>query len=58
MFYFVFCVVVVLSTFGLSSVSYDVVLLPRFIYMRAIQINKIYLISKKYQIIVISILKN
>ena len=48
MFYFVFYVVL-LSTFGLSS-FYQ-------LYVRAIQTDKVYLISQIYQIIIINMLK-
>ena len=61
MFYFVFCIIILLSMFGLSSACYDVVLfvilLRCFICMRAIQIGKTNLINR-YQIIVVSMLKN
>ena len=52
---------IVLSTFDLSLVCYDmalfVVLLQRFICVRTIQTGKTYLISRIYQIMVISILE-
>ena len=57
-----FCIVVVLSAFGLSLSCYNVVLFVilfrRFIYVRTIRIDKTDLISPKYQIIVLNILKN
>ena len=61
-FYFVFCVVVVLSTFGLSSTCYDMMLfvdlLWCFIRMRVIQIGNVDLISRIYQLMVVDMLKN
>ena len=70
MFYFILCVIVVLSTFdfsfivvfGLSSACYDVVLfiilLCCFIYVGPIQIDKTYLISRIYQIMIVIMLNN
>ena len=50
-----------ITAFDLTSACYDlilfVVLLRRFIYVGAIQIDKIDLISQIYQIMVVSILK-
>ena len=61
-FYFVFCIVIVLSAFGLLSVYYDVVLfvilLWRFICVKVIRIGKTDLIRQRYQILVVSLLKN
>ena len=70
MFDIIFCVVVVLSTFCLSlfyrclvcrrfiDVMLFGVLLRNFIYVRAIQTDNVDLISRKYQIMVISVLNN
>ena len=62
-FYLVFfCIVFVLSMLGLLSAYYDIVLfivlLRRFICVRVIQIDKADLISQRYQIIVVNMLKN
>ena len=65
-FYFVFCVVVLsifgFSSFGLSSACYDVVLfvvlLQCFICVGVIQTSKANLISRRYQIMVVNMLKN
>ena len=57
-----FCIVVVLLTFGLSPACYEVVLfvvlLQRFICVGAIQTGKAYLISRIYQIMIVTMLKN
>ena len=70
MFYFIFCVIVVLSTFGLSSFYLPLVCcwLVTMWYcsssccgvlsMMAIQTSKTNLISRKYQIMIINMLKN
>ena len=70
-FYFAFCITIVLSTFGLSSFyrrlvcdlfCYDVVLfvilLRLFIRVRTIQTGNVDLINQRYQIMIISMLKN
>ena len=51
-----------ITTFGLSLAYYDMILfiifLQHFIYMEEIHISKIYLISRRYQIMFIDILNN